>query len=123
MVVGPYQPETDDWAAIEAAAIKEGKMTVYANSGGIEDLADAWDALYPDIEWDGADTDGIDTKMAGRAGKRECRRGCLVQQRRAHPVWTICSQSMDVVVRPPGCGHPGTDRRIIRLPSHATRPM
>ena len=61
--VGPYQPETDDWAAIEAAAIQEGKVTVYANSGGVEDLPDAWYALYPDIEFDVADTDGIDTKM------------------------------------------------------------
>jgi iron(III) transport system substrate-binding protein len=61
--VGPYQPATDDWAAIEAAAIQEGKITVYANSGGVEDLPDAWYALYPDIEFDVADTDGIDTKM------------------------------------------------------------
>jgi len=61
--VGPYQPETDDWAAIEEAAKKEGKVTVYANSGGVEDLPDAWYALYPDIEFDVADTDGIDTKM------------------------------------------------------------
>jgi iron(III) transport system substrate-binding protein len=62
--VGPYQPEVDDWAAIEAAAILEGKVTVYANSSGVEDLPDAWYALYPDIEFDVADTDGIDTKMA-----------------------------------------------------------
>jgi iron(III) transport system substrate-binding protein len=62
--VGPYQPATDDWAAIEAAAILEGKVTVYANSGGVEELPDAWNALYPDIELDAADTDGIDTKMA-----------------------------------------------------------
>src|SRR4030042_6700327 len=62
--LGPYQPATDDWAAIEAAAIKEGKVTVYANSGGVEDLPDSWYALYPDIEFDAADTDGIDTKMA-----------------------------------------------------------
>jgi iron(III) transport system substrate-binding protein len=62
--VGPYQPETDDWAAIEAAAILEGKVTVYSNSGGVEDLPDAWYALYPDIVFDAADTDGIDTKMA-----------------------------------------------------------
>jgi len=61
--LGPYQPETDDWAAIEAAAKLEGKVTIYANSGGIEDLKEAWEALYPDIEFDGADTDGIDTKM------------------------------------------------------------
>jgi iron(III) transport system substrate-binding protein len=61
--VGPYQPATDDWAAIEAAAKKEGKVTVYANSSGVEDLPEAWKALYPDIELDAADTDGIDTKM------------------------------------------------------------
>jgi iron(III) transport system substrate-binding protein len=61
--VGPYQPATDDWAAIEAAAILEGKVVVYANSGGVEELPDAWNALYPDIELDAADTDGIDTKM------------------------------------------------------------
>jgi len=61
--VGPYQPATDDWAAIEAAAKLEGKVTVYANSGGVEELPDAWKALYPDIELDAADTDGIDTKM------------------------------------------------------------
>jgi iron(III) transport system substrate-binding protein len=62
--VGPYQPEVDDWAAIEAAAIKEGKVTVYANSSGVEDLPEAWSALYPDIVLDAADTDGIDTKMS-----------------------------------------------------------
>ncbi len=61
--VGPYQPATDDWAAIEAAAKLEGKVTVYSNSGGVEELPDAWKALYPDIELDAADTDGIDTKM------------------------------------------------------------
>lgn len=61
--VGPYQPETDDWAAIEDAAKAEGKVTVYANSSGVEDLFEAWAALYPDIELDAADTDGIDTKM------------------------------------------------------------
>lgn len=61
--VGPYQPATDDWAAIEAAAKVEGKVTVYANSSGVEDLFEAWEALYPDIELDAADTDGIDTKM------------------------------------------------------------
>jgi iron(III) transport system substrate-binding protein len=61
--VGPYQPATDDWAAIEAAAKLEGKVTVYANSGGVEDLKEVWEAKYPDIEYDAADTDGIDTKM------------------------------------------------------------
>ena len=62
--LGPYQPETDDWAAIEAAAKLEGKVTIYANSSKIPKLADAWAALYPDIVFDGIETDGIDTKMA-----------------------------------------------------------
>jgi iron(III) transport system substrate-binding protein len=61
--VGPYEPATEDWAAIEAAAKLEGKVTVYANSGGVEDLKEVWEAKYPDIEYDAADTDGIDTKM------------------------------------------------------------
>ncbi|RPI86630.1 MAG: ABC transporter substrate-binding protein [Chloroflexi bacterium] len=62
--LGPYQPETEDWAAIEAAAKKEGKVVIYANSSKIGKLTDAWNALYPDIVYEGNDTDGIDTKMA-----------------------------------------------------------
>jgi iron(III) transport system substrate-binding protein len=61
--LGPYQPATDDWAAIEAAAKLEGKITVYANSGGIEDMAETWQALYPDIAWDGQHAENIDVKM------------------------------------------------------------
>jgi len=61
--LGPYQPETDDWAAIEAAAIQEGKVVVYANSGDIEELFETWESLYPEIELDAADTDDIDVKM------------------------------------------------------------
>ena len=41
--LGPYQPDADDWAAIEAAAKLEGKVTIYANSGGIEDLKEVWE--------------------------------------------------------------------------------
>jgi hypothetical protein len=70
--VGPYQPATDDWAAIEAAAILEGKVTIYANSGGVEDLPDAWYALYPGLV-SMPDTDGIDTKMQAEQ-ERECHR-------------------------------------------------
>jgi iron(III) transport system substrate-binding protein len=61
--LGPYQPATDDWAAIEAAAIKEGSICVYANSSKITKLQEPWEALYPDIKWDCGDTDGIDVKM------------------------------------------------------------
>jgi iron(III) transport system substrate-binding protein len=61
--LGPYQPATEDWAAIEAAAKKEGSVMVYANSSKFEKLLDAWNALYPDIKLEGGDTDGIATKM------------------------------------------------------------
>lgn len=61
--VGPYQPETLDWAAIESAAKKEGSVTVYANSSKFEKLLDKWNELYPAIKLEGGDTDGITTKM------------------------------------------------------------
>ena len=61
--LGPYQPATDDWAAIEAAAKVEGSICVYANSSKITKLQKPWEALYPDIKWDCGDTDGIDVKM------------------------------------------------------------
>lgn len=61
--LGPYQPETDDWAAIEAAAKLEGSICVYANSSKVTKLQEPWEELYPDIKWDCGDTDGIDTKM------------------------------------------------------------
>jgi len=61
--LGPYQPETDDWEAIEAAAIEEGSICVYANSSKVTKMQEPWEALYPDIKWDCGDTDGIDVKM------------------------------------------------------------
>jgi iron(III) transport system substrate-binding protein len=61
--LGIYQPATDDWAAIEAAAILEGSVCVYANSSKITKLEKPWTALYPDIKWDCGDTDSIDVKM------------------------------------------------------------
>lgn len=60
---GPYQAEDEDWAAVEAAAKKEGKVVVYANSSKFEKLLDPWKELYPDIALEGGDTDGITTKM------------------------------------------------------------
>jgi len=61
--VGPYTPAEEDWAAIEAAAIEEGSVVVYANSSKFEKLFDAWYELYPDIELGGGDTDDIAVKM------------------------------------------------------------
>jgi iron(III) transport system substrate-binding protein len=61
--LGPYQPATEDWAAVQAAAEKEGSVVVYANSSKFEKLIDKWNELYPNIKLDGGDTDGIATKM------------------------------------------------------------
>jgi iron(III) transport system substrate-binding protein len=47
--LGGYQPATDDWAAIEAAAKIEGSVVVYSNSSRIQDAAATWATLYPDI--------------------------------------------------------------------------
>jgi len=47
--IGEYTPETEDWAAIEAAAKEEGKVVVYSNSSRIANIVDTWNALYPDI--------------------------------------------------------------------------
>ncbi|MHC1739813.1 MAG: ABC transporter substrate-binding protein [Anaerolineaceae bacterium] len=60
---GPYQAADEDWAAVEAAAIKEGSVCVYANSSKYSKLEEAWTALYPGIKLDCGDTDGITTKM------------------------------------------------------------
>jgi len=62
--VGPYTPETEDWAAIEEAAKKEGKVVVYSNSSKIEKLIEPWGELYPEIELAGGDTDDIAVKMS-----------------------------------------------------------
>jgi iron(III) transport system substrate-binding protein len=62
--VGPYTPETEDWSAVEEAAKKEGSVVVYSNSSKIEKLLEPWNALYPDIKLEGADTDDIAVKMA-----------------------------------------------------------
>lgn len=61
--IGPYTPETEDWAAIEAAAIKEGSVVVYSNSSKIEKLLEPWNELYPEIALEGGDTDDIAVKM------------------------------------------------------------
>jgi iron(III) transport system substrate-binding protein len=61
--LGPWAPETEDWAAIEAAAKEEGEVVVYSNSSKIEKLIEPWSALYPEIKLSGGDTDDIAVKM------------------------------------------------------------
>jgi iron(III) transport system substrate-binding protein len=61
--VGPYQPATEDWAAVEAAAKEEGSVCVYSNSSKIAKVVDDWNAMYPDVKLDCGDTDDIAVKM------------------------------------------------------------
>ncbi len=61
--LGKYFTLDQDWAAIEAAAKKEGKVVVYAGSSRIEDQIAIWNEKYPDITLEGYDTEGIATKV------------------------------------------------------------
>src|SRR5512146_2215691 len=61
--LGSFFSLDQDWAAIEAAAKKEGSVVVYANSSRIEDQIAIWNEMYPDIKLEGYDTEGIATKM------------------------------------------------------------
>lgn len=58
--VGLYTPETEDWAAIEAAAKEEGSLVIYSNSSRIQDAAAVWATLYPDITIEANDMGGAD---------------------------------------------------------------
>jgi iron(III) transport system substrate-binding protein len=58
--LGSYDTGVQDWAAIEAAAKKEGKVIVYANSSKISKAAEAWTEMYPDIVIEGYDLGGDD---------------------------------------------------------------
>ncbi|MBM3130148.1 MAG: hypothetical protein FJ009_16175 [Chloroflexi bacterium] len=58
--VGPYQPATLDWDAIEAAAKKEGKVVVYSASSRIADVKKSFEAKYPGITVEGYDIAAVD---------------------------------------------------------------
>jgi len=56
--LGTYDTGVQDWAAIEAAAIEEGTVLVYANSSKIEKAAETFMELYPKIKVEGFDLGG-----------------------------------------------------------------
>jgi len=58
--LGSYSSDTQDWAAIEEAAKKEGKVVVYANSSKIAKAAENWAEKYPEITIEGYDLGGDD---------------------------------------------------------------
>lgn len=61
-----YAPATEDWAAIEAAARKEGKVIVYANSSRIADVKATFEKKYPGIILEGSDLGGDDVLLKVR---------------------------------------------------------
>lgn len=58
--LGTYDTGEQDWAAIEAAAKKEGSVIIYANSSKIAKAAELWTEMYPDIKIEGYDLGGDD---------------------------------------------------------------
>lgn len=64
--VGQYAPAKQDWAAIEAAAKKEGKVLVYANSSRIADVKKLFEAKYPGITLEGFDLGGEEAVLKVR---------------------------------------------------------
>jgi len=61
--LGAYDTGTQDWAAIEEAAKKEGTLLVYANSSKVEKAAEAFMEVYPDINVQAFDLGGDDVLM------------------------------------------------------------
>jgi iron(III) transport system substrate-binding protein len=61
--LGPYYTDEQDWAAIEAAAIAEGELLVYANSSKIEKSAAAFMEKYPGIKVQAFDLGGDDVLL------------------------------------------------------------
>ena len=68
--LGTYTSDTQDWAAIEEAAKKEGKVIVYANSSKIAKAAEIWAEKYPDIAIEGYDLGGDDV-LSKTIGEQE----------------------------------------------------
>lgn len=58
--LGYYAPKTQDWAAIEAAAKKEGKVVIYSNSSRWPDIKKTFEAAYPGVVLEGYDISTVD---------------------------------------------------------------
>ncbi len=62
-LLGKYETGKQDWAAIEAAAIKEGTVLVYANTSKVEKAAEAFMEKYPGIKVQAFDLGGDDVLL------------------------------------------------------------
>lgn len=64
--LGQYAPAKQDWAAIEAAAKKEGKVVVYANSSKVADIKPLFEKKYPGITVEAPDIGGDEVLLKTR---------------------------------------------------------
>ena len=62
-LLGTYETGEQDWAAIEAAAVAEGTVLVYANTSKVEKAAAAFMEKYPGIEVQAFDLGGDDVLL------------------------------------------------------------
>lgn len=61
--LGPYDTGEQDWEAIEAAAVKEGTLLVYANTSKVEKAAEGFMEKYPGIKVEAFDLGGDDVLL------------------------------------------------------------
>ncbi len=59
--LGPHEGSTQDWAEIERLAKQEGRVVVYSSSSRIANVAEAFEATYPEIKLEGYDLGSVQT--------------------------------------------------------------
>jgi iron(III) transport system substrate-binding protein len=59
--LGPYEDSPQDWAEIERLAKQEGRVVVYSSSSRIANVAEAFEAAYPQIKLEGYDLGSVQT--------------------------------------------------------------
>jgi iron(III) transport system substrate-binding protein len=59
--LGPYEESPQDWAEIERLAKQEGRVVVYSSSSRIANVAEAFEATYPEIKLEGYDLGSVQT--------------------------------------------------------------
>ena len=59
--LGPHEGNTQDWAEIERLAKQEGRVVVYSSSSRIANVAETFEATYPEIKLEGYDLGSVQT--------------------------------------------------------------
>jgi iron(III) transport system substrate-binding protein len=59
--LGPYEDSPQDWAEIERLAKQEGRVVVYSSSSRIANVAESFEATYPEIKFEGYDLGSVQT--------------------------------------------------------------